>query len=221
MGSLFTTGNHFALVGAERVGELLFQTTPAALDRLANIIESRAELTPRMALNKQTGKEEPRVSGYRSEVGGIEDIRLHGATDRVKFSSEEAVHWMQQPNVIGGYIVELFRPERSISPDEIDALVANFQQGLERLRGGLLIRPFLPSTSTTQFGEPSLALSVQLISDEKRRLIELPFLVDGRSAEMSEASLPAEMRGMRSDSDACPSCRAAGVPGRASAGAVG
>lgn len=151
-----------------------------------------------MALNKQTGKEELRVSGYRSEVGGIEDVRLHGATDRVKFSSEEAVHWMKQPNVIGGYIVELFRPERSISPNEIDALVANFQHGLELLQGGLLVRPFLPSTSTTQFGEPSLILSVQLISDG-RRLIELPFLVDGRSAEMSEASLPAAMRGVRGD----------------------
>jgi hypothetical protein len=199
LGSLFTPSNRFALVGAERVGELLFQTTPAALDRLANIIESKAELTPRMAVNKKTGREEPRVSSYRSEVGGIEDIRLHGATDRVKFSSEEAVHWMQQPNVIGGYIVELFRPDRSISPDTIDALIANFRQGLQRLHGGLLVRPILPSTSTTQFGEPSLALSVQLISDEKRRLIDLPFLVDGRSAEMSEASLPSEMRGVHGD----------------------
>jgi hypothetical protein len=40
LGSLFTTSNLFALVGAESVGELLFQTTPAALDRLANIIVS-------------------------------------------------------------------------------------------------------------------------------------------------------------------------------------
>lgn len=198
LGNLFTQSNTFALVGAESVGELLFQTTPAALDRLANIIETKAELTPRMALNTKTGQPEPRVSGYRSELGGIEDIRLHGATDRVKFSSEEAVLWMRQPNVIGGYIVELFRPERSISPDAIDALIANFRQGLQRLHGGLLVRPFLPSNSTMQFGEPSLALSVQLISDDKR-LIDLPFLIDGRAAEMSEASLPSDMRGVHSD----------------------
>ncbi len=199
LGHLFTQSNRFALVGTEGVGELLFQTTPAALDRLAGIIESKAELTPRIAKNKKTGKDEPRVSGYRSELGGIEDIGLHSATDKVKFSAEEAVRWMAQPNVIGGYIVELFRPDRNVATNEIDALVAQFKQGLERLQGGLLVRPFLPSTSTVQFGEPSLALSVQLITDERRRLIELPFLVDGRAMEMDEASLPDGMRGVRAD----------------------
>src|SRR5580704_16293843 len=40
MGALFKATNHFALVGAEKVGELLFQVTPHALDRLANIIDA-------------------------------------------------------------------------------------------------------------------------------------------------------------------------------------
>jgi len=199
MGSLFTPSNRFALVGAEAVGELLFQATPSALDRLANIIETKAELTPRIAQNKNTGRDEPRVSGYRSELGGIDDIRLHEATDRVKFSPEEAIRWMQQPNVIGGYIVELFRPDRSISTDAMDALIRGFREGLQRFQGGLLVRPFLPSTSTVQFGEPSLALSIQLALDARQRLIELPFLTDGRAAEMSEASLPSSMRGVRGD----------------------
>ena len=199
LGHLFTPSNRFALVGAESVGELLFQTTPEALDRLANIIEAKAEPTPRIVRNKKTGRDEPRASGYRSELGGIEDIRLHGAADKVKFSAEEAVRWMHQPNVIGGYIVELFLPDRDIGTEEVDALVAQFRQGLEQLQGGLLVRPFLPSTSTVQFGEPSLALSVQLVSDRRRRLIELPFLVDGRAAEMAEASLPEGMRGVRAD----------------------
>lgn len=199
LGTLFTLSNRFALVGAESVGELLFQATPSALDRLANIIETKAELTPRIAQNKKTGKDEPRVSGYRSELGGIEDIRLHEATDRVKFSSEEAVRWMQQPNVIGGYIVELFRPDRSVSTDAMDALIRDFREGLQKLPGGLLVRPFLPSTPTVQFGEPSLALSIQLVSDARQRLIDLPFLNDGRAAEMSEASLPSSMRGTRGD----------------------
>jgi hypothetical protein len=110
---------------------------------------------------------------------------------------------MQQPNVIGGYIVELFRPDRSVSSAEIDALINNLQVGLHRLQGGILVRPFLPSTSTTQYGEPSLALSIQLLSDGKRRFIDLPFLVDGRAAEMSEASLPPQMRD--GDSDLTPS----------------
>jgi hypothetical protein len=197
--SLFTQSNRFSLVGAEGVGELLFQVTPQALDRLANIIETKAELTPRIVLNQKTGKDEPRVSGYRSELGGIEDVRLHSATDRVKFSAEEAIAWMRQPNVIGGYIVELFRPDRTVGGTELASLITSFRRGLERLRGGLLVRPFLPSASTIQFGEPSLAISVQLTADQTRRLIDLPFLADGRSAEMSEASLPTEMRGARAD----------------------
>jgi len=198
LGHLFTTSNSFALVGAESVGELLFQATPEALDRLANIIESKAELTPRIVRNKKTGKDERRVTGYRSELGGIEDIQLYAAADKIKFSAAEAVRWMQQPNVIGGYIVELFRPNRLISHDAVDRIVGQFRTGLENLKGGLLIRPILPSTRTAQFGEPSLALSIYLTADD-RRLIELPFLVDGRAAEMAEASLPAAMRGVRGD----------------------
>jgi len=198
LGSLFTTSNRFALVGAERVGELLFQATPAALDRLADIIESKAELIPRLVENPKTGKIESRVSPYRSELGGIDDIRLYSATDKLTFSADHAVDWMRQPNVIGGYIVELFRPDRSVSPAEVDQMVTQFREGLERLRGGLLVRPFLPSTLTTQYGEPSLALSVQL-TDDNHRLIDLPFLADGRSAVMAEASLPLAMRGVRGD----------------------
>ena len=198
LGSLFSEANQFSLVGAERVGELLFQATPAALDRLANIIETKAEASPRFVENRKTGKLEPRVSGYRSELGGIEDVRLHGATDKVKFSADEALQWMQQPNVIGGYIIELFRPNRRNNPEAIDRLILQLRQGLERLPGGILVRPFLPSTRTSQFGEPTLALSVQLTTDT-RRLIELPFLGDGRAIEMAEASLPQIMRGVQSD----------------------
>lgn len=198
MGALFTPSNHFALVGAEKVGELLFQVTPRALDRLANIIDTKAEETPRLVMNRKTGQEEPRVTPVRSEVGGIADIRLYDAPDKIAFSAEEAVRWMQQENVIGGYIVELFRPDRGVSPAEVDEMVARFRDGLSRLAGGLLVRSFLPSTSTTQFGEPSLAISVQLTADG-RRLIELPFSDDGRSEVIAETSLPAYMRGSRAD----------------------
>jgi hypothetical protein len=45
---------------------------------------------------------------------------------------------MKQPNVIGGYIVELFRPNRLINHDAVDRLVAQFRAGLENLKGGVL-----------------------------------------------------------------------------------
>jgi len=198
LGSLFTEANHFSLVGGEGVGEMLFQATPQALDRLANIINTKAELTPRLKENKTTGKLEPSVSRYRSEVGGVDDIELYGATDKVRFSAEEAVAWLRQPNVIGGYIVELFRPNRKVGIGTADRLIGRLRTGLQGLGGGLLIRPFLPSMQTTQFGQPSLALSVQLL-DDPRRQIELPFLADGRALEMSESGLAEGMRGVRID----------------------
>jgi hypothetical protein len=77
-GHLFSESNQFALVGADRVGELLFQTTPSALERLASIIRDRAELTPRIVTNRRSGEEEARVSGYRSELGGIDEIDSMG-----------------------------------------------------------------------------------------------------------------------------------------------
>ena len=90
--------------------------TPRALDGLASIIDTKAEETPRLVTNSKTGKQEPRVSPVRSELGGIEDIRLYDAPDKSPFPLRQAVHWMQQENVIGGYIVELFRPESGLSP---------------------------------------------------------------------------------------------------------
>lgn len=199
LGHLFSPGNRFALVGADGVGELLFQATPSALDRLSRIVEEKAEETPRLVENKKTGAIEPRASGYRSELGGIDDIRLYDAPDRLTFSANEAVRWMEQPNVIGGYLVELFRPDRRAGFDAVDQLIERLRQGLQAIRGGMLVRPLLPSVPTTRFGEPSLTLSVQLTANPARRLIDLPFLADGRPAEMAEAALPAEMRGQHAD----------------------
>jgi len=42
---------------------------------------------------------------------------------------------MQQPNVISGYIVELFRPNRLIRHDAVDRKVREFRAGLENLKG--------------------------------------------------------------------------------------
>jgi len=196
MGALFTHANQFAFVGADRVGELIFQATPTALERLAHIIDQKAELKPRIVENRRTGEREPRVTAYRSELGGISDIQLYAAPDKLTFSAEEAVAWMRQPNVIGGYVVELFRPDRDLSPNAVDQMVAALRTTLDRVKGGLLVRPFLPSTRVAQFGDPSLLITVQLTA-ENQRLIELPFGDDGRSALISESSFPVEMKGYR------------------------
>jgi hypothetical protein len=87
MASLFTEGHGFALVGAGRIGEMVFQATPAALERLDQLIGERAEETPRAVRNDETGETELRVSGYRSEVGALAEVNLHDGVDRVPFSA--------------------------------------------------------------------------------------------------------------------------------------
>jgi hypothetical protein len=187
--SLFSRAHRFALVGADAVGEMLFQVTPDALDRLDSIVEQKAEPVPKMVENRKTGKLEPRVSGYRSELGGIKDIRLYEPADRVTFSAEDAVAWMRQPNVVGGYIVELFKPDAELGFEAVGKLIERFRSGLERIGGGMLVRSFLPNSQTVAFGEPPLALSVQLTTGGDKRLIELPFLPGGRVSEVGGARL--------------------------------
>ena len=200
LGQLFTAAHRFALVGADSVGELVFQTTPDSLSRLATVLEQKAEATPKLVPNKETGKLEPRVSAYRSELGGIDDIRLYEPSDRVKFSPEEALKCLRRPDVIGGYIVELFRPNPQLSYDGINFLIAELRSSLEQLKGGILRSGrSSPSTSTTKFGEPMLALSVQLLKEPQHRLIELPFLAGGLSSDVAETSLPPPMRRQQGD----------------------
>ena len=52
MNALFSESHGFSLVGAETAGELLFQATSNGLDRLARIVEERAEATPKQVLEK-------------------------------------------------------------------------------------------------------------------------------------------------------------------------
>lgn len=200
MNVLFSEANGFSFVGTESSGELLFQGAPSALDYLAQLIEDKAELTPKSVLNKRNQEMELKVSPYRSELGGIDDLRLHGAQDKVRFSAQEAVEWLSQENVIGGYLVELFRPAGKTSRGFTRALVEMFNVGLAKFQGGMIMRPFLPPDHTAAFGEPPLALTV-LLTKKSDRLIDLPFDVSGSPAEISEASLPETFRHREVDLD--------------------
>jgi subtilase family protein len=155
---LFTRRNSFALVGGGGIGEMYFQATPEALDHLDALIEARAELEPKRVDNPR-GEPEERVSVYRSEVGAIEDIRIPRAADRLSFSAREAVAWLEEKNAIGGYVVELFRPDSSVTPQAVERLVHRFEQRLRDL-GGVVAVPF--AARTFKFGQAPLALSIDL-----------------------------------------------------------
>lgn len=187
LGSLFTQRHGFALVGAGRIGEMYFQATPGALDRLDELVEQKAELIPRLALNKKTEELEPRVSGYRSEVGAIDEIVLHDGSDRISFSAREAVEWMAQPNIIGGYLVELFRPNAHVASHEISTLVERLRVAFSNLPSGVRLRPFVQYDGSDHFGVSSLVFSVELLGDKRIQDIRLPF--DERPIAVRDSAL--------------------------------
>lgn len=167
--ALFTPQNSFALVGGSAIGEMYFQATPAALDRLDALIEARAEVEPKIAEDRKTGEKEERVSSYRSELGAIEDIRTPTPADRLSFSAREAVRWLEDDNAVGGYIVELFRPEPRVTPHAVQRMIERFERRLHELRG-VVVLPFGSRTWSPK--APTLTLSVDLRT--RNGIVSLP-----------------------------------------------
>ena len=172
LNALFSRANSFRLVGGGGIGENFFQCTPSALDRLDHRIETRAELEPRLVENEETGDFEPRPSAYRSELGGIEDIRLPAPADRIAFSAREAAEWLDRPDTLGAYLVELFRPDQTLDRAAVDSMIEGFRRRLVRL-GGVVALPLFPAGSRRSI-RGHLALSIQLTRDVDRSLISLP-----------------------------------------------
>lgn len=156
---LFTPRNSLALVGGAGLGEMYFQATPEALDHLDALIEARAEIQPKLVENKKTGEMEEQVSPYRSELGAIEDVRIPEPADRLSFSARDAVSWLDGQDAIGGYIVELFRPDPGVTPQAVESLVRRFEQRLRDL-GGVVAVPF--GSREWSRSQSPLALSIDL-----------------------------------------------------------
>lgn len=184
--SLFTELHGFALVGADRVGEMIFQVTPEALRALATLIEIKAELVPREVPNEETGEIEERVTSYRSEVGAIADMALHDAADRVAFSADEAINWFNESGAIGSYIVELFKPWPDQSPDGVSSLLNRFVVAMKELPSGVLVRPFFAPVLDDSSGSPAFAVSVRLLRRSQSKLITLPVAVTGERLTIAE-----------------------------------
>ena len=172
LNALFSPTNSFRLVGGGGIGEIFLQCTPAALDRLDSRIEARAELEPRIVENERTGELETRPSTCRSELGGIEDIRLPTPADRVTFSAHEATEWLDRPDTLGGYLVELFRPDSRLEPNAVAEMIDGFRRRLVRM-GGIVALPVFSSRQLAS-RRGHLAISVHLIRNREQSFIALP-----------------------------------------------
>lgn len=171
----FSRSRKFALVGGDSDGQLIVQGTPRAFKELAESVDDAAEATPRLITNKKTGKLEPKASEFRSELGAIEDLWLHTRQARLKFEPLDALALFEQPNVIGSYIIDLFRLDPALlSAGAINKTVGDLLASLAAIPGGLLVRPALPEPLRDRLLHPTLALSVRLLKDSSQRIIELP-----------------------------------------------
>lgn len=183
LGTLFRNAHGFAFVGTDRVGELLFQATPHRLEQLARILEFRAEDTPRLVENPKTGAIEARPSAYRAECSAIQDIELYDAADRVSFSAADAVQWLSQDGVIGGYVIELFRARPNVASEEVAAAVASLRRALHQLPSGIRVRDFsaasLDERAIAVSGSPMITMALDLLEDSNVKDIRHALLGDG------------------------------------------
>ena len=185
IGNLFAARNNFALVGGGDIGEMFFQATPEALYALDSLVSQRAEEAPEIKEDPKTGELVERVSGFRSELGAIARIRLPTPSDKLNFSAAEAVEAMQRKNALGGYIVELFRPEPAISAAAVQAQLEHFRRRLEALRG-LVARPL--GTAGKLDWSP-LALSIDLTEriEDSEIILPSPAILEIQAGEEPEA----------------------------------
>lgn len=168
LSALFTVPHRFALVGGGTIGQMYIQATPDGIDELNLQIERRAEIFPELKEDKN-GNLVERVTVWRSELGAIDEIRLPNTEDRLSFSARDGVGWLEQENAIGGYNVELFRPDLRVTPRAVTEMVDRFR---ERLRSvaGIMAVPY----RTAMVHEGSvLTLNVDLRADDLQ-IIDLP-----------------------------------------------
>ena len=129
-------------VGAGGLGEMYFEVNSEALQKISDAVQDAESETRYKVNDDQKTKAQP--SQLRSEVGAIEKIDLPHASDKRKFSAQQAVEWLSRPEVAGTYLVDLFYLPRT--RDDLSALSRNrrlllssFFANLRALPGGINI----------------------------------------------------------------------------------
>lgn len=92
--------------GVSDFGELLVEFTAGAMDSVIRNI-AQAEPETRMKADK-SGKLKANPSRLRSEVGAISNVVPYDASDRRKFSLDEAVTWLSNPRSGQYFLVQMF-----------------------------------------------------------------------------------------------------------------
>ena len=129
-------------VGAGDLGEMYYFVSTAGLATIKNAIEI-AEDTTTIKVDKN-GRNYFSPSANRSDLGAVKDVEVTSTDSKRRFSAEAAAQWLSSPNVIGGFIVELFQPPKIrksgtglVRTGYPDAL----REVMSRLGGNIRVRP--------------------------------------------------------------------------------
>lgn len=122
-------------VGGAELGSMIVELTPADIPRITSAIAS-AE-TDVKQVEKEGGKIIAKPTRARSEVGAIKSIRGYSASDRRKFSAEQAMRWLADPRTGGAYYVETFVSWKTIEARSSEGLKARGVLALSKFESGL------------------------------------------------------------------------------------
>ena len=104
------------IIGSGDFGEMIVELTAESVPAVQRAI-SRAEVDVIFKEDKKTGGLVAKPSRARGEVGAIQIVRPHEPADRRRFSAEEAMNWLSNPQTGGVYIIETFADPHEVAKD--------------------------------------------------------------------------------------------------------
>lgn len=102
---LFTEKNSISVVGGNNLGEMIVGLSSENIQSLRQLISAAPD---KNEWKIKDGKKVPKVTQLRSEVSVIDEIRLYEKSDKRKFSIDQAVDWLQNPQTGHSYYIETF-----------------------------------------------------------------------------------------------------------------
>jgi hypothetical protein len=173
------------ICGVSDFGELLVEVTTGAMDSIIRNVE-HAEPETRLKADKN-GKLKASPSRLRSEVGAISTVVPYDASDRRKFSLEEAVAWLRNPRSGQYFLIQMFVAIEDLKGDRSSRRAkefADFKRRLKSIDSTLVLeevtswwseRGFLRLTMAEPWPDPTAGIKRGLDPDAGiiRRVLEV------------------------------------------------
>lgn len=126
---LFNEKNSIRVVGGNNLGEMIVGLSGEQIQLIRQLITQAPDKNEWII---KDGKKVPKVTPLRSEVSVIDQIRLYDHSDKRKFSINQAIDWLQNPQTGHSYYIETFIGVSENSDLEMISL-KNLIKSIERI----------------------------------------------------------------------------------------